>query len=60
DIGVKGMMVAAKTMALTATDLLRQPELLRAARSEFEQRRGAGFIYRPLLGDREPPLDYRQ
>ncbi|HBQ40362.1 MAG TPA: amidohydrolase, partial [Halieaceae bacterium] len=36
DIGVKGMMVAAKTLALTAADLLQQPELLRAARSEFE------------------------
>ncbi len=60
DIGVKGMMVAAKTLALTAADLLQQPELLRAARSEFEQRRGADFTYRPLLGEREPPLDYRK
>ncbi|MEQ9463927.1 MAG: amidohydrolase [Haliea sp.] len=59
-IGTKGMMVAAKTMALTATDLFLQPGLLRAARSEFEQRRGPDFNYRPLLGDREPPLDYRR
>jgi aminobenzoyl-glutamate utilization protein B len=60
DIGVKGMMVAAKTLALTAADLFQQPQLLRAARSEFEQRRGEDFSYRPLLGDREPPLDYRK
>ncbi len=60
DIGVKGMMVAAKTLALTAADLFQQPQLLHAARSEFEQRRGADFSYRPLLGDREPPLDYRK
>lgn len=59
-IGTKGMLVAAKTMALTATDLFQQPELLRAARDEFEQRRGVDFVYRPLLGDREPPLDFRR
>ena len=60
DIGVKGMMVAAKTLARTAADLFQQPQLVRAARSEFEQRRGEDFSYRPLLGDREPPLDYRK
>lgn len=59
-IGIKGMLVAAKTMALTATDLFLQPGLLRAAREEFEQRRGADFEYEALLGDREPPLDYRR
>ena len=37
-IGIKGMMVAAKVLALTAV----------------------GFVYAPLLGDREPPLDYRK
>jgi aminobenzoyl-glutamate utilization protein B len=26
---------------------------------EFEQRRGEEFRYAPLLGDRDPPLDYR-
>lgn len=59
-IGHKGMMVAAKTMALTAADLYQNPELLRAAREEFEQRRGKDFHYEALLGDREPPLDYRK
>lgn len=58
-IGSKGMMVAARTLALTAAELLSHPELLAEARSEFEQRRGADWRYRPLLGDREPPLDYR-
>jgi aminobenzoyl-glutamate utilization protein B len=59
-IGHKGMLVAAKTLALTAADLYRDPELLAAARAEFEQRRGEDFDYQPLLGDREPPLDYRR
>ena len=58
-IGLKGMMVAAKTMALTARDLMRKPALIEAARAEFEERRGGNFQYKPLLGDRDPPLDYR-
>ena len=59
-IGVKGMLVAAKTLALTARDLLSNPELLQKARAEFDERRGDDFIYEPLLGDRPPPLDYRR
>ena len=27
--------------------------------TELERRRGPGFKYEALLGDREPPLDYR-
>ena len=59
-IGHKGMMLAAKVLATTGVDLLRDPERLAAARSEFERRRGADFVYEALLGDRLPPLDYRQ
>lgn len=58
-IGVKGMMVAAKTMALTAVDLFRDAETLAEIRAEWRERRGEDFEYRPLLGDRNPPLDYR-
>ena len=59
-IGVKGMMTAARTLARTAIDLFSEPETLRAARTEFEERRGPDFNYVPLLGDREPALDYRE
>lgn len=59
-IGYKGMMVAAKTLALSAVDLFTQPELLKAARAEFEERTGPDFQYQALLGDREPALDYRK
>lgn len=59
-IGEKGMQVAARTLALTAAELFQDRDLLQAAREEFEQRRGDEFEYRPLLGDREPPLDYRR
>lgn len=58
-IGGKGMMVAAKTLALTALELFQDPEMVKAARDEMLQRRGPGFEYRALLGDRQPPLDYR-
>ena len=59
-IGQKGMTVAAKTMALTAMDLMQQPDLLARAREELLEQRGAGFEYQALLGDRGPPLDYRE
>ncbi len=58
-IGYKGMMVAAKTLALTAADLYQQPSLMSAARAEYEERIGPDFRYQALLGDRAPPLDYR-
>lgn len=59
-IGVKGMMVAAKAMAFSAMDLFSDPGKVAAIRAEFEERRGPDFQYRPLLGDRDPPLDYRK
>lgn len=40
--GQDAMLAAAKAMALTAADLLRDPELLAAARAEFEARRARG------------------
>lgn len=58
-IGLKGMNVAAKVLALTCVDLFAQPKLLADARVEFERRRGPGFKYVPLLGDRPPALNYR-
>lgn len=58
-IGSKGMIVAAKTMALTAADLLTDPKLRQKARQEFNERRPTNFVYKSLVGDRNPPLDYR-
>ncbi len=59
-IGRKGMVVAAKTLALAAVDLFTDPEQLKAARANFEQRR-AGYEYRSRIpADHKPPLNYRQ
>jgi len=54
------MMVAAKTMSLTAIDLFRDPSLLVKARAEFDQRRGADFVYKTRLDRDTPALDYRK
>lgn len=59
-IGKKGMMVAAKTLTLTAIDLFKNKDLVSLAKKELLERRGADFEYIPLLGDREPALDYRK
>lgn len=59
-IGMKGMLTAAKTLAATAVDLYRKPEVIEEAWEELRERRGPEFSYRPLLGDRAPPLDYRR
>jgi aminobenzoyl-glutamate utilization protein B len=58
-IGHKGMLVAAKTLALTAHDLFTDAATVQRAKAEFDGKRGANFVYRPLIGERAPPLDYR-
>ncbi|MBI5688515.1 MAG: amidohydrolase [Verrucomicrobia bacterium] len=58
-LGLKGMNVAAKTLAATMVDLFSDPAVIARAREEFERRRGAGFKYEPLIGNRPPALDYR-
>jgi aminobenzoyl-glutamate utilization protein B len=59
-IGIKGMQVAAKTLALTGVDLFQDAKLIAEARKELLKRRGDDFEYQALLGDRDPPLDYRK
>lgn len=59
-IGTKGMMVAAKTMALTAYDIFKNPAVVKEAKQELTQKRGTDFKYEALLGDRKPALDYRK
>ncbi|MFZ9050635.1 MAG: amidohydrolase [Steroidobacteraceae bacterium] len=58
-IGVKGAQLAAKAMALAAVELYQDAGLRERARVEFEAAIGPDFRYTSLLGDRPPPLDYR-
>lgn len=59
EIGAKGMIAAAKAMALTAIDLYTDPALIQKAKAEFAAAQREGFQYIPLLGDRKPALNYR-
>ena len=58
-IGTKGMIVAGRTLAMTAVDLFLRPALVAQARAEFEERLDAAAPYDALVGDRDPPLNYR-
>ncbi|WP_221390726.1 amidohydrolase [Dyadobacter sp. NIV53] len=60
DIGKKGMMVASKTLALTAIDLFKDPALIEKAHADWLKARGANFKYDAMVGDRKPALDYRK
>ncbi len=59
-IGSKGMMVAAKTLALTAIDMFSNQATIDQAWTEFKKKRGENFKYEALIGDRKPALDYRK
>jgi aminobenzoyl-glutamate utilization protein B len=58
-IGRKGMIAAAKTLAMTAIDLFQNEKAIADAKVEFNKRRGTDFKYKALLGDRKPALNYR-
>jgi aminobenzoyl-glutamate utilization protein B len=58
-IGRKGMVNAAKTLALSTIDLLTDPQQIAAARASFNKRR-AGYEYRSRVpASQKPPLNYR-
>ena len=59
-IGRKGMVVAAKTLTLTAVDLFTDPAKVVAAKDAFEKRR-AGYEYKSRIPmDHKAPLNYRE
>ena len=58
-IGHKGALNAARVLALAAVELMQNSALIEAAQREHRQKLGDDFRYVPLLGDRDPPLDYR-
>ena len=58
-IGHKGAELAAKTLTLAAMELYQSEDLIETAWDEFEAKRGPDYEYKSLLGDRDPPLDYR-
>lgn len=59
-IGYKGAVNAAKALALGAIELMQNADLVTAAKAEFNEQRGPDYQYEALLGNRDPPLDYRK
>jgi aminobenzoyl-glutamate utilization protein B len=58
-IGRKGMMVAARTLALSAMDLLTDPAKVAAARTSFEKTKGSQVYKSRIPATSGPPLKYR-
>ena len=59
-IGQKGMVVAAKSMALTAADLFANQQLIAEAKADF-QKQLKGKTYESMIPKGEkPPINYRE
>jgi aminobenzoyl-glutamate utilization protein B len=58
-IGHKGMMNAAKVLALSALDLLTDPREVAAAKKSFAERKGKQEYRSRLPAEQKPPLNYR-
>ena len=54
-IGHKGMVYAAKALAMTMVDLYEDAELLEAVKAEFKERKG-DYVYKGIVPDGPPPL----
>ena len=59
-IGLKGAELAAIVLAKSAIEIISNPSIIEEAKTEHLERIGKDFIYKPLLGDRKPPLNYRK
>jgi aminobenzoyl-glutamate utilization protein B len=55
-IGHKGMLHAAKTLAMTMVDFYEDPKKINAVKAEFKQRKG-DEVYKGLLPDGPPPIN---
>jgi aminobenzoyl-glutamate utilization protein B len=58
-IGHKGMMVAAKVLALSAADLLQDQKLLREARADFQKRMKGRTYTTQIPEGQKPPKSIR-
>jgi aminobenzoyl-glutamate utilization protein B len=56
EAGVRGAQAAARVLALTGIDLMTDPELLAAAKQDFQERTGGQPYQSPIPADLEPPL----
>lgn len=54
-IGHKGLVLAAKSLAMTMVDLFENEQLRKDVRAEFEKRKG-DHVYKPYIPDGPPPI----
>jgi len=55
-LGHKAMLTAARTLAATAVELAVSPDVVAAARAEFEERMGGRPYVSPIPADQKPPV----
>ena len=55
-IGHKGMAYAAKALSMTMVDLFEDPELRRAVRAEYLERKG-DYVYEGIVPEGPPPIE---
>ncbi|HMC60902.1 MAG TPA: peptidase dimerization domain-containing protein, partial [Candidatus Solibacter sp.] len=60
NIGRQGMLVAARTLALSAVDLMENPNAIDAAKTSFEKRKAGRVWTTHIAAGSEPPLNYRE
>lgn len=58
-IGQDGMVIASKVLALTAVDLFTDPQLVLAAKADFDKKLAGKSYHSPIPEGQKPPLDYR-
>lgn len=58
-IGHKGLVYASKALAMTMIDLYEDPDLIKAIKEEFKERKG-DYEYEGILPPGPPPLDFKQ
>ncbi|MDC0186530.1 amidohydrolase [Gammaproteobacteria bacterium] len=58
-IGLKGTKLAVQVLTATAKEIYLDSSIVRQAKDELLNNVGEDFDYVPLLGDRDPPLNYR-
>lgn len=58
-IGFKGMIIAAKVLGRSMYEIMKNPQIIKEAKKEFENKRGKNYIYNSLIGTRKPALNYR-
>jgi aminobenzoyl-glutamate utilization protein B len=58
-IGQDGMMIASRALAITAVDLFASPQLIAAAKADFEKKMAGKKYESPIPANQKPLLNYR-